>query len=225
MCSKHGEYEAKITVVMGHEIKTACPQCVLPLVSVQSAKHPSWVTKRREHMTFDNYKAENERQSIVLSRVCKYAENFKRVLELGTCLTLIGPPGTGKTHLATSMALSVNASGFSVAYYSLYDLLTRLKATYGKASTETEQVIIKNLSQIDLLVLDEVGLKNLSETDLALTYQVIDKRYENIKPTVIISNLSLKDLETCLGERTVDRFYENHGTVLVCDWSSHRRKK
>ena len=227
ICSKHGSYEQSEHIVMGRMFKSVCPKC---LEEVEKAEKTAdsrieWLSKRRENMRLDNYVVYNDDQRKIVERCVKYTSNFEKVMSLGSCLTLIGNPGTGKTHLATAIALEVMNNGYSVSYKRLYNLMLVIKATYGKGATDTEAAIIKRLAEYDLLVLDEVGLKNFSETEVALTYQIIDTRYEAVKPTVIVSNLNLQDLEACIGTRTIDRLFENHGAVLTFGWESERRKK
>lgn len=227
ICSEHGEYTATAQNVLGRTVYTGCPKCIEGLDRIEAEKEAkiSWLSKRRENMRLGNYQANTDKQRYILDRCRKYVDNFGRVFELGSCLVFVGNPGTGKTHLATGIAYDVMKAGFSVTYQRLYDLMIRIKSTYVKNAPENEATIIKSLSEYDLLVVDEVGLKGLTETEVALTYQLIDKRYENVKPTLLVSNLSQDDLEKSVGTRTIDRLYENHGVFLVFDWESNRRKR
>ena len=64
----------------------------------------------------------------------------------------------------------------------------------------------------------------MEDKKMMLMFRVINKRYEDMKPTFLISNLSESDLSKYIGERTIDRFHENHGAVFVFNWDSYRRK-
>ena len=226
MCDIHGLYQSSGHEIFGKIMWAGCPVCieVLKNKDVEKAEKIPWMSKRREGMRVENYYIQNDKQKTIKERVLKYIDNFQRVRELGSCLCFVGSPGTGKTHLATGIGYAVAKKGFSVGYERLYDLMLRIKNTYNRAVTDTEAGIIKALTAFDLLILDEVGLKSLTETEIALTYQVIDKRYEDVRPTVIVSNLNAADLESCLGSRTIDRLYSNHGAFFTFDWESQRRK-
>jgi DNA replication protein DnaC len=227
-CSKHGDYNSRAIQIAGvKEIWTKCPKCheVQEKLRTTNQCLPNWVSKRQKGNTFDNFKIVTEEQKNIWSRSKKYVENFKKVLEIGSCMAFLGSPGTGKTHLATAIGVELWEKNYTVSYKRLYDLMTEIKSTYNKSEKTTEIEIINNLVQFDLLILDEIGLKTMSETETALAYQILDKRYEEIKPTIIISNLNEKELSDNIGARTVDRLYENHGAVFVFDWDSHRRLK
>lgn len=224
-CSKHGEYEATTHFVLGRWMESKCPGCILEAdkeIDIKTDK-TDLLSNRRENMRFDTYRVSNDDQRNVFDRCHRFVNNFKKVLELGSSMVLTGNPGTGKTHLATAIFIDLYEQGFGVGYYLFYELMLRIKATYGRGVSETEDGIIKRLSGYDLLILDEVGLKSFSETETALAYQIINKRYEAVKPTILVTNLSIVDLEAALGTRTVDRLYENHGAVLVFGWESMRR--
>lgn len=224
-CSEHGEYESTGHFFNGKTMWSHCPECCKKLDDIEIKKEIAipWITKRRENMRLETYQTETDQQKAIMNRIKKYVANFKRVLELGTCLCLAGSPGTGKTHLATAIGYAVMKSGYKVEYTRMYDLMRKIKNTYSRESTITEDSIISNLMVFDLLIIDEVGLKTLTETEVTLMHQIIDTRYEAVKPTIIVSNLNEKELELNLGERAMDRIYENHGTVFEFKWESYRR--
>ena len=75
----------------------------------------------------------------------------------------------------------------------------------------------------DLLILDEVGVQFGSETEKMILFEIINGRYEQLKPTIVISNLA-DALTDYLGERVVDRLREGGGRMLIFDWPSYRRQ-
>lgn len=72
-----------------------------------------------------------------------------------------------------------------------------------------------------LLVLDEIGAGFSSDAERVQLFDVIDMRYKLGRPTVVLSNLTAKDMRPILGERTFDRLREG-ATLLTCSWPSHR---
>lgn len=208
------------------------------------------IPKRYMDIKLESIIPSNEKQKIIIERCKKYIEKFKELKELGTSLVFTGRPGTGKTHIALSMIDGL-VSYFCEVYYNknikevekagsyadlvsfrqpclyinTYDLFAKIKSTYNKNSEKTEIDIINKYSTVDVLIIDEVGVQAGSDYESMIMFRIINSRYENMKPTFIISNLSEKDLSEYVGERTIDRFYENNGAVFIFDWESERRSK
>lgn len=194
--------------------------------------------------------ASNDDQQKVIKRCLSYVEKYNDLKKLGTSLIFTGKPGTGKTKIALSMVKpiitkiiepdydkvieEIKDSGDSdetlrtfeydiCKYINTYDLFMKIKSTYNKNSPDTERDVIEIYTKTDILILDEVGAQSGSDYEVSTMFRIINSRYENLKPTFLISNLSEQDLSEYIGERTIDRFYENHGAVFVFDWESHRR--
>jgi len=76
-------------------------------------------------------------------------------------------------------------------------------------------------------VLDEVGVSKEQPSDFELTtlFAIINGRYEQMRPTVVISNLDAEQLPVAMGERCVDRLREGNLIVVPFDWESHRGKE
>ena len=228
-CSKHGgAYLSKfMPMAFGKSggIWTGCPKCIEELDAKEAkeeARRP-WDTPRRTGMDIGTYSPKNESQANAKARIQRYVENFKAVLEKGICLSIIGPVGVGKTHLAIGICNAIHKAGYSVHYERMYDLMRKIKDTYSARSTDSEKAIMDRVSGFDLMALDEVGLKNPTETDTALIHEIIDRRYEFMRPTIIVSNLNEKELEGAIGQRAVDRLYANSGAVIVIEGESQRR--
>ncbi|VFR32492.1 DNA replication protein DnaC [plant metagenome] len=98
-----------------------------------------------------------------------------------------------------------------------------IKDTYRRDSKENEADAIARLVEPDLLVLDEVGVQFGSETEKMYLFEIINGRYEALKPTIVISNLAKDALTEYLGERVVDRLREGGGRMVIFDWPSYRR--
>lgn len=81
------------------------------------------------------------------------------------------------------------------------DLLYQIKRSYDKTTAWNEDAIINRYRELDLLVLDEIGLSNKpSEWLLDTLYLIINYRYEHLKPTVFTSNLNLSEMVEVLGD-------------------------
>ena len=79
-------------------------------------------------------------------------------------------------------------------------------------------------SKYELLVLDEIGVQFGSDAEKLIMFDIINERYEAMRPTILISNLALSGLSEFVGDRIVDRMKENGGKLMVFDWESHRGK-
>jgi DNA replication protein DnaC len=233
-CDKHGQYEAA-HLFASHW--TACPACQSELEEGQRRRDEerkrgelasrkqaligeSGIVGRYLTATFGSFDATTKEQRRVLQACREFADTFHR--EQGSGLWLIGPPGTGKTHLGCAIARAVieqHARGALIA--SARDILRRLRDTWRRGAEETEAVVIEEYGWVSLLVLDEVGAGFGSEAEQVQLFDVIDKRYTLKRPTVLLSNLNQPLLRTVLGDRSFDRLREG-AKVLVCDWPSHR---
>ena len=97
------------------------------------------------------------------------------------------------------------------------------KETFRKGAEITEAEAIERLPEPDLLVLDEVGVQFGSETEKMYLFEIINGRYEQLRPTIIISNLAKAALREYLGEREVDRLREGGGRMVIPIGGRYRR--
>jgi DNA replication protein DnaC len=109
----------------------------------------------------------------------------------------IGGPGTGKTHLATAIAVSgITLQGKRVRFYSTVDLVNMLEREMrdGKAGR-----IALSLLRMDLVILDELGYLPFSQTGGALLFHLLSKLYEHTS-VVITTNLSFSEWSRVFGD-------------------------
>jgi len=184
------------------------------------------IGKRFQNVCFNDYHpAAGTKAKAILDSCRNYAESFDSHHSDGSGLILIGKPGTGKNHLAAAICTQViNTGKYTAVHTTVMKLIRRIKATWNRDAEEGEQVAIMAFCEPDLLVIDEVGVQFGSDTEKLLLTEVINERYEQMRPTIVISNLTTKNLAECLGERVIDRFRDG-GEVLVFDWDSYRKKK
>ena len=79
-------------------------------------------------------------------------------------------------------------------------LLGNLRNTFSEKSESTEMDLITFYSQVDKLILDDLGMEKSSDWALQSLYIIINNRYENLKPTVFTSNFNLDQLAEKLGD-------------------------
>ncbi len=112
-------------------------------------------------------------------------------------VVLIGGPGTGKTHLATAIAMSgITTHGNKARFYSTVDLVNLLEREKqdGRAGR-----IATALMRMDLVVLDELGYLPFSQAGGALLFHLLSKLYEHTS-VVITTNLSFSEWSGVFGD-------------------------
>ena len=241
VCIDHGQFAQTINVILGKEFKTGCPDCLLIAKGAEAARAKqqardelvyklgsALIPKRFVGKTFDGYIAESPEQKEAL-RICrKYADKFPEIAQTGRCLLLLGKPGTGKTHLGVAIANEVMRKTAATAVYrTIGSVLQDIRATYDKSSDRSESWILSGLISPSLLILDEIGVSKENPSDFELTtlFSIINGRYEQLRPTVIISNLDAKALPAAIGERCADRLREGGVIVVPFEWQSQRGKE
>lgn len=169
---------------------------------------------------FDSYAATTPEQERVLNVVRDYADCLPNG---GACLILAGGCGTGKTHLALAAAQQHMKAGSTALYVTVLDLVRMLRDTWRKDSGDSESQVLGRLSRVGLLVIDEVGVQyGTGAEQLALT-TVIDRRYREQMPMILLTNMEPAPFAEAVGERSADRLREV-GRWLPFRWESYRRR-
>lgn len=135
---------------------------------------------------------------------------------------LIGPPGVGKSHVATAIAVGAIHAGHRVLVRSTFDLV----ADFAQAdATGTRRDLVRQLTQVDLLVLEDFGMKKLGATAAEDLLEVFVRRHETAS-TLITTNRPTQDWGLFLGDvpaatAILDRFLA-HATILQIIGKSYR---
>lgn len=201
---------------------TECPSCRTEW-AIQQGINRSGIAARFADAAMDNYQTPTAGQAKALQDCRSYLESVIRG-DSGT-LALLGKVGTGKTHLACSIAIElIRRTGKQVYYRTVRDVIREVRATWHRDAPETEVAVIAKLTQVTLLVLDEVGVQSCTDSELLTMFDLLDGRYREALPTIIVSNLNRQGLQDALGERLFDRLRDG-GKVIVFDWLSYRGSK
>lgn len=182
------------------------------------------IPPRFKGKTFEAFKAEDDKQRKVLAVCRAYAENFHKHHAEGRSLLLLGNVGTGKTHLAAAVAdYVIRHYGFNALYRTVYGILQHVKGSFDREAEYNETEAFQAFIEPELLIIDEVGATKSSEFEQQTLFNIINGRYEQQVPTIVISNLMPEELIGALGERCVDRLREGGGIAQVFTWGSARK--
>ncbi|UBV34090.1 ATP-binding protein [Staphylococcus xylosus] len=164
-----------------------------------------------QEVTVNNYQPQNKSQTDAKQTAIEYVKTFST----GKPKSLImqGSYGAGKSHLAYAIAKAVKAQGYSVAFMHIPMLMDRIKATYNKNAVETTDELVKLLSNVDLLVLDDIGVENTEHT-LNKLFSIVDNRVG--KNNIFTTNFSDKELNQNMNwQRINSRMKHNSRQVRV----------
>jgi DNA replication protein DnaC len=137
---------------------------------------------------------------------------------------LLGPPGTGKSHLAQAIGFAVIQQGHGVCYREAHGLLDEL-ADAQLAGTRKDYV--RHVTTVPLLIIDDLGMKRLPHTAAEDLLEIVMRRYERAS-TLITSNRPVEDWGKLLGDTAavtalLDRLL-HHAHVLTCGPRSWRTR-
>lgn len=172
----------------------------------QKALRTSGIPKEYMNKTFDNYDAGKNKEAV--QKIREYIE--RRLWREGRGLIIVGPVGTGKTHLASAIVHELAKQDIFVLFVFVPDFLDEIRETYDEEYDEEEDKfeLAKNAR---VLVLDDLGTERITEWTKEKITQLINYRYNNILPTIITTNLIGKELIDRIGERAYSRL------VGVCE--------
>ncbi len=167
----------------------------------------SGVGERYWNLSLEDYKTETQESKAVYNTVCEFIRDIKAGITRSLWLT--GASGTGKTMLA---AMIIKECGG--CYRKSYQLVNEARRADSYNSSEDKNGMINRYAGYRLLVIDEVGKDTgRADEEWNILWQIINERYENMLPIVIVSNLAKSELAGYFGQHIVDRFVENGKTV------------
>lgn len=225
-CPEHG----KRTVLTRSGIDWHCPECMELRKAAEFAAQ--WSSERNAtlHAIADlpaRYKGQRFTAIEPAQKAARFmAASFRNCIiakPTWATLILVGKVGTGKTLLACEFAESyITKFSRSVRYITAKGMISEIQASYGKEG-KSEDSEIERFVQYDLLIVDEIDAIPSRDNAALLLTEIINRRYGNNKPMIVITNQSLDSLAQFVGDRVLDRLHEN-SFISLFDWQSFRRQ-
>lgn len=142
----------------------------------------------------------------------------------GESIVLTGKTGCGKTHLAISALKAADITKLPIVhrhavagtwdsppakwFTTLPEVLLRIRDSFREKTRESEADVVNFFSDIDCLVLDDLGAEKPSEFSVATILLILDRRIRNLRQTIITTNLEMQQVDEVFGARMASRMAE-----------------
>lgn len=163
------------------------------------------------------------------------------IAESGGIIVAWGKRGTGKTQIAYQIARNAVfpnpyfpkewRDGFQspinvrpCIYAKAMDIFMRMKNGFTRKDQPSELEIVEGLVRAAFLVIDEAHVRGETKYEDDKLTHIIDKRYDAMRPTMLITNLTNKDFAAQLSPSILNRI-EEIGGGIECNWESYRKQK
>ena len=160
-----------------------------------------------------------------------------RSIPLTDSVLLTGSTGCGKTHLAIAILAEIVKADIrgKKKFCTAPDLLMQIRASFNRnerrksewfnddPEPETEEEIVKFYSDMDFLVIDDLGAEKSTEFSITTLYIILDRRIRELKTTIITTNLNMNQIEEHLGARIASRLSEMKSIKI--NMPDHRKKR
>jgi DNA replication protein DnaC len=204
-CDTHGLYLANgIRLPLGREVWSPCQQCGRSRGRRKARRGRGAGQRERERLEGCCAPAASRRacraapsRAITPARTarkrrCKCRDGLRARLpeahrKSGESLILAGKPGTGKGHLAAAVMNALMPEHLPI-YTTCLDMIRSVRDTWRKDSKYSETQVLQEYEDAALLIIDEIGVQYGTEGEQTVIFDVLDRRYRQMRPTIFITN-------------------------------------
>lgn len=171
----------------------------------------------RENFAFFSYEYYNEEETERMKTVVAESRRFIREFGLHySNLLFFGDTGNGKTFLSNCIAKELIESGYSVIYFTafqLFNLLARITFDPSSQSEESKR-LYSDIFECDLLIIDDLGTENANSFTSSQFFLILNERHLRKHATIISTNMSIQMLNDTYSERSVSRILGSYELFL-----------
>ncbi len=234
----------QLLVELGHpedftEVKYSCKACsdsgavgtricnCLREIMIKERIAASAMGRLIETQSFDNFDLScyaydpkvYEKMKTVLAIAKNYVRDFDKKRDN---LLLIGPTGTGKTHISTAIARELIHKGYDVIYDSTQNIISDFEADRFRSGYSREESRSDKYLECTLLIIDDLGTEFSNQFTLATIYNLLNSRQNKGLPTVISTNLKPEELARKYEDRIYSRIIGGGSKILPFEGKDHR---
>ena len=172
----------------------------------------------------------------------EWQEAYQKALEIaesGGIIVCYGRRGTGKTQIAVEIArngklphsekpraewtMQSHPEYRPALYVKAMEIFIDMKNSFQRPSAPSEKAIIEKLASAAFLVIDEAHVRGETKYEDDKLTHIVDKRYDAMRPTMLITNLQRKEFAAQLSPSILSRI-EEQGGGIECNWESFRKQ-
>jgi DNA replication protein DnaC len=183
------------------------------------------IPPRYQHCTLENFDLPDGARGLRLAHgtAIAYSRDYPGLVDRDrNGLLFYGTVGTGKTHLAVAIAQKLLDRGIGCRFADYRELLKEVQSTFDPANPATEAGVVRPLLDVEVLVLDDLGVGRATEWALETLHYILNHRYSQRRATLVTTNLEEDNRESkgaslaqAVGERLRSRLHEMCRFVAV----------
>lgn len=162
-----------------------------------------------------NAKLDDLKDNGLLHKTCKmYLENWEEIKHKGLGYYFWGNVGAGKTYTAAILANELMRRHFvEVLFLKMPEAVARIKRTFGEDKKNPDKDLFEKMKEVEMLILDDLGIEKVSDWLADEIYQVVEHRYSHNLPMIITSNQSIDDLAKIYREQVSSRICQKNKNI------------